>query len=67
MIRELTPELLKQQAREAAEQRIPLRECNHYEPGTKPWAQFAEAWERALLIELRAIRPTVTKEAPCQN
>ena len=46
-ITELTPERLRAQAREAAEQHIPLEEANHHEPGTKLWRQFNGAYYSA--------------------
>ena len=43
-ILELTEERLRAQAREAAEQHIPLNEANHYEFGSKLWAEFNRAY-----------------------
>lgn len=43
-ITELTPERLRAQAREAAEQHIPLEEANHYEHGSALWAEFNRAY-----------------------
>ena len=39
-IRRLTPEVLHSQARDAAEQGIPLVEANHHEPGSALWHLF---------------------------
>lgn len=44
-IKPLTPEALRAQAREAAEQHIPLEEANHYEPGTDLWREFNGAYQ----------------------
>lgn len=43
-IQKLTPELLRQQAQAAADQHIPVREANHFEPGSREWAQFNTAY-----------------------
>lgn len=43
-IRSLTPDVLRAQARDAAEQGIPLAEANHHEPGTPLWFQFGAAY-----------------------
>lgn len=52
MIQPLTPELLRQQAREAAEQHIPLDEATDHEQGTELWTIFADAYmfRRAQLL-----------------
>ena len=49
-IKPLTPEALRAQAREAAEQHIPLEEANHHEPGTKLWLDFNAAYARAKFL-----------------
>lgn len=46
-IRTLTPEVLRAQARDAAECGIPLAEANHHEPGTALWLQFNAAYLQA--------------------
>lgn len=43
-IQKLTPELLRAQAIAAADQHIPVREANHFEPGSREWAQFNTAY-----------------------
>lgn len=43
-ILELTEERLRAQAREAAEQHIPITEANHYTPGSKLWVEFNTAY-----------------------
>ncbi|GEM_PF-5558904 len=43
----LTPALVESAAREAAEQRIPLDEANHHEPGSENWARFNRAYNAA--------------------
>lgn len=47
-ISKLTPEALQQQAREAAEQGIPLAEANHHERGGLLWFRFNAAYRAAL-------------------
>ena len=51
-IRRLTPEVLRSAAQEAAEQRIPLEEANHYEPGSPLWHQFNAAYAEAEALEV---------------
>ncbi len=46
-ISKLTPETLQQQAREAAEQGIPLSEANHHEQGSLLWFRFNTAYRAA--------------------
>lgn len=46
-IRPLTPEALRTQAQQAAAQHVPLREANHYEPGSELWVQFNRAYGEA--------------------
>ena len=46
-IRRLTPEVLHSQARDAAEQGIPLVEANHHEPGSALWHLFNNAYRQA--------------------
>lgn len=46
-IKPLTPEALRAQAREAAEQHIPLSEANHHEFGSKLWSEFNSAYAEA--------------------
>lgn len=55
VIRELTPELLKQQAREAADQHIPLTEANHHTPGSQHWKDFNKAYR-----EVSGMQPGAT-------
>lgn len=50
-IRKLTPGIVLAQAREAAEQGIPLNEANHHEPGTALWLQFNTAYLHAAAQE----------------
>lgn len=46
-ILELTEDRLRAQAREAAEQHIPLEQANHHEPHTKLWREFNGAYYAA--------------------
>ncbi len=46
-ILELTGERLRAQAREAAEQHIPLEQANHHEPHTNLWREFNSAYYAA--------------------
>lgn len=69
MIRELTPALLRAQACDAAEQRIPMEEANHHEPQTWLRLHFAEAYRKRewelRLQEIRARRlHNETKDQP---
>lgn len=50
-IRTLTPEALQAQAREAAEQGVPLSEANHHEAGTALWRDFNAAYRAAVECE----------------
>lgn len=46
-ILELTEERLRAQAREAAEQHIPMEQANHHEPHTNLWREFNGAYYAA--------------------
>lgn len=50
----LTAERLRAQAREAAEQHIPLNEANHHEPGSNLWREFNGAYYAACRARDRA-------------
>lgn len=46
-IQPLTPSALRAVAHEAAQQRIPVEEANHHEPGTDLWVDFNRAYAMA--------------------
>lgn len=46
-IRPLTTESLRTAAIAAAEQHVPLSECNHYEKGSELWHAFNAAYRAA--------------------
>ena len=50
-IRPLTASDLRAAAQEAAQQRIPLEEANHHEPGTELWDAFNRAYADAMELE----------------
>lgn len=49
-IKPLTPEALRAQAREAAEQHIPLEEANPHEYGSALWAEFNRAYAGSFYV-----------------
>ena len=50
-IRPLTTSDLRAAAQEAAQQRIPMDEANHHEPGTRLWEDFNLAYAEAMELE----------------
>lgn len=51
-IRPLTESDLRAAAQEAAQQRIPMDEANHHEPGTQLWEDFNRAYVAAYAVEV---------------
>lgn len=61
-IRPLTTESLRTAAIAAADQHIPLSECNTYEAGTKLWRQFNAAYRTREAVIHAARRDEAKRE-----